>query len=59
MIETKHGDRRSFLKAGAVAGTAMIAGAARASAQADDADASSRPITKATSRSCNSSLRSS
>ena len=46
MTKTVHSDRRSLLKAGAVAGTAMIAGVSHAAAQEDDTDPSSRPITQ-------------
>ena len=46
MTEEMHGNRRSFLKTGAVAGAAMVASASLAAAQADGSDAFSRPITQ-------------
>src|ERR1700732_979365 len=47
MKEEHHADRRSFLKTGAIAGTALVAGASVMAQQvAADTDASNRPLTK-------------
>jgi len=49
MTDEHHADRRSFLKTGAIAGTALVAGAtamAQQVARADDADDSDRGLTK-------------
>jgi hypothetical protein len=47
MTDEHHADRRSFLKTGAIAGTALVAGASVMAQQvAADTDASNRPLTK-------------
>jgi hypothetical protein len=47
MTDEHHADRRSFLKTGALAGTALVAGASVMAQQvAADTDASNRPLTK-------------
>src|ERR1700732_2435335 len=47
MTDEHHADRRSFLKTGAIAGTALVAGASAMAQQvAADTDASNRPLTK-------------
>jgi Ferritin-like domain len=47
MIDEHHADRRSFLKTGAIAGTALVGGASGAIAQlASDTDASNRPLNR-------------
>jgi len=47
MTDEYHADRRSFLKTGAIAGTALVAGASVMAQQvAADTDASNRPLTK-------------
>jgi Ferritin-like domain len=47
MTDEHHADRRSFLKTGAIAGTALVAGASVMAQQvAAETDASNRPLTK-------------
>jgi hypothetical protein len=47
MNAEQYTDRRSFLRAGAIAGTALVAGASNAIAQQiADSESSHRPITK-------------
>ena len=47
MTDEHHADRRSFLKTGAIAGTALVAGASVMAEQvAAETDASNRPLTK-------------
>jgi hypothetical protein len=47
MTDEHHADRRSFLRTGAIAGTALVAGASAMAQQvAADTDASNRPLTK-------------
>ena len=49
MTDEHHADRRSFLKTGAIAGTALVAGASVMAQQvAADTDASNRPLTPLT-----------
>jgi hypothetical protein len=47
MTNEHHADRRSFLRTGAIAGTALVAGASAMAQQvAAETDASNRPLTK-------------
>jgi Ferritin-like domain len=46
MTDEHHADRRSFLRTGAIAGTALVAGASGAIAQIADTDDWHRPLTK-------------
>jgi hypothetical protein len=47
MTDEHHADRRSFLRTGAIAGTALVAGASAMAQQvAAETDASNRPLTK-------------
>ena len=47
MTDEHHADRRSFLKTGAIAGTALVAGASVMAQQvAAETDASNRPLNK-------------
>src|SRR5580693_7145833 len=47
MTDEHHADRRSFLKTGAIVGTALVAGASVMAQQvAAETDASNRPLTK-------------
>jgi hypothetical protein len=46
MTDEHHADRRSFLKTGAIAGTALVASATAMAQQVADSDDSNRPLTK-------------
>jgi hypothetical protein len=46
MTDERHADRRSFLKTGAIAGTALVAGASAMAQQVAAADDSDRGLTK-------------
>ncbi|MGB6324764.1 MAG: hypothetical protein WBG11_03040 [Methylocella sp.] len=46
MTDEHHADRRSFLRNGAIAGTALVASATAMAQQAADSDDSNRPLTK-------------